>query len=79
MQASSSGSLSLFSAMTDLGVLVRQQGITAIWRGLTPTLWRDVPFSGRIWEGRKTRCRVVVERIEKEIERCMMRMTSSMV
>jgi solute carrier family 25 protein 39/40 len=26
--------------------MVRHQGIFALWKGLSPTLWRDVPFSG---------------------------------
>lgn len=27
--------------------MMRQRGVTSLWRGLGPTLWRDVPFSGR--------------------------------
>ena len=34
--------------------LVRTQGITSIWRGLTLTMWRDVPFSGLYWWGYET-------------------------
>lgn len=30
----------------DMGDLVRGKGLTVLWRGLGPTLWRDVPFSG---------------------------------
>jgi solute carrier family 25 protein 39/40 len=29
--------------------LVKQKGITSLWRGLGPTLWRDVPFSGELF------------------------------
>ncbi|KAF9410368.1 hypothetical protein BGZ94_001670, partial [Podila epigama] len=25
--------------------MVRQEGVLSLWRGLAPTLWRDVPFS----------------------------------
>lgn len=29
-----------------LGTLLRQQGIKGLWKGVVPTLLRDVPFSG---------------------------------
>ena len=31
--------------------LVHTQGYTSLWRGLTLTMWRDVPFSGIYWWG----------------------------
>ena len=31
--------------------MVRAQGYTSLWRGLTLTMWRDVPFSGIYWWG----------------------------
>lgn len=31
--------------------MVEAQGITSLWRGLTLTMWRDVPFSGFYWWG----------------------------
>ena len=41
----------LSSVLLSTRRLVRSQGVTALWRGLTPTLWRDVPFSGVYWAG----------------------------
>jgi len=32
-----------------LSGILRQEGFLALWRGLGPTLWRDVPFSGMYW------------------------------
>ena len=34
--------------------LVHVQGYTSLWRGLTLTMWRDVPFSGIYWWGYET-------------------------
>ena len=34
--------------------MVRQRGTASLWRGLTLTLWRDVPFSGIYWWGYET-------------------------
>lgn len=31
--------------------LVEKEGAKALWRGLPPTLWRDVPFSALYWMG----------------------------
>lgn len=30
---------------------LRAEGLASAWRGLPPTLWRDVPFSGIYWAG----------------------------
>lgn len=31
--------------------MVRADGVRSLWRGLSTTLWRDVPFSGIYWMG----------------------------
>ena len=48
----------LRSVLGSLRGLVHANGIRHLWRGLGPTLWRDVPFSGLYWasyEGLKRR------------------------
>ncbi|KAL8835004.1 MAG: hypothetical protein Q9170_003494 [Blastenia crenularia] len=54
MQAAPSGTsgVGVFKdTMKGLTTLVQAQGYTSLWRGLTLTMWRDVPFSGIYWWG----------------------------
>ncbi|CAF9902914.1 MAG: hypothetical protein ALECFALPRED_000067 [Alectoria fallacina] len=53
MQAATSGSgTGVFAeTLTGLRAMVHSQGYTSLWRGLTLTMWRDVPFSGIYWWG----------------------------
>jgi len=44
----------LRSVLSSVRTLVRKNGFQFMWRGLGPTLWRDVPFSGFYWASYET-------------------------
>ena len=51
MQANSGSSGVFRETLVGLGRLTQTQGYSSLWRGLTLTMWRDVPFSGIYWWG----------------------------
>jgi solute carrier family 25 protein 39/40 len=51
MQAASGTSGIFRETLVGLQDMVKTQGYTSLWRGLTLTMWRDVPFSGIYWWG----------------------------
>ncbi|RPD63003.1 mitochondrial carrier [Lentinus tigrinus ALCF2SS1-6] len=44
----------LRSVLSSIRSLAQSKGWHYLWRGLGPTLWRDVPFSGLYWAGYET-------------------------
>ncbi|OTB05069.1 hypothetical protein M426DRAFT_57536 [Hypoxylon sp. CI-4A] len=44
----------LANTFKGLRTMVNENGYRSLWRGLTLTLWRDVPFSGMYWYGYET-------------------------
>ncbi|KAL2136267.1 hypothetical protein VTI74DRAFT_4502 [Chaetomium olivicolor] len=52
--ASSSRGGHLADTFRGIKDMVSAHGYRALWRGLTLTLWRDVPFSGMYWWGYET-------------------------
>jgi len=52
MQATSGNATGIFKdTLMGLHRMTQTQGYTSLWRGLTLTMWRDVPFSGFYWWG----------------------------
>ena len=49
--SSSHGTGAFSETFVGLRKMVHSQGYTSLWRGLTLTMWRDVPFSGIYWWG----------------------------
>lgn len=52
MQSSSANSTGVFKeTLSGMRKMTQSQGYTSLWRGLTLTMWRDVPFSALYWWG----------------------------
>ena len=51
MQASSGSNGVFRDTLLGLHRMTQSQGYTSLWRGLSLTMWRDVPFSGIYWWG----------------------------
>jgi solute carrier family 25, member 39/40 len=52
MQATPGGTTGVFKeTLLGLHRMTQTQGYTSLWRGLTLTMWRDVPFSALYWWG----------------------------
>ncbi|BFZ64986.1 Carrier protein, mitochondrial [Saitoella coloradoensis] len=50
--STASGTTSHFTqVLTGIKTMVASHGLRSLWRGLSLTLWRDVPFSGVYWLG----------------------------
>ncbi|XP_014775128.1 probable mitochondrial glutathione transporter SLC25A40 [Octopus bimaculoides] len=48
---------------------VSQRGLASLWRGLGPTLFRDVPFSGIYWFGYEAiKARILMKNMSTDIE-----------
>lgn len=78
MQATSGSATGVFrETLLGLHRMTQTQGYTSLWRGLTLTMWRDVPFSGIYWWGyeamrnKLTDMRAVSRGEELESERSM--------
>jgi len=66
MQASrSTGGGHFAETVKGMGEMITAHGYTSLWRGLTLTLWRDVPFSGLYWWGYESIRGLLTEAREK--------------
>lgn len=77
MQASrSTGGAHFTETVQSIGEMVATHGYPSLWRGLTLTMWRDVPFSGLYWLGYETIRGQLTEARERERGRTLSQETS---
>ncbi|KAK0115682.1 hypothetical protein ONS95_000050 [Cadophora gregata] len=66
LQASrSTGGAHFAETVQGMGEMIAAHGYTSLWRGLTLTMWRDVPFSGIYWLGYESIRGLLTEAREK--------------
>lgn len=66
LQASrSTGGAHFAETVQGMGEMIATHGYTSLWRGLTLTMWRDVPFSGIYWLGYESIRGMLTEAREK--------------
>lgn len=51
MQSSTTGEPVMRATIRGLQEMVSEQGVLSLWRGISLTFWRDVPFSALYWWG----------------------------
>jgi solute carrier family 25 protein 39/40 len=57
------------TTLKGLHQMTQAQGYSSLWRGLTLTMWRDVPFSGLYWWGYEEMRSVLTDLREKKAHR----------
>ena len=64
IQQTQNADKSLRGVLDGVGAMVRKMGWQSLWRGLVPTLWRDVPFSAMYWYGYEEIKRSLTRRLQ---------------
>ncbi|GJJ74273.1 solute carrier family 25, member 39/40 [Entomortierella parvispora] len=66
------GNAGLFRGVSQgIVAMVRSEGVLSLWRGLAPTLWRDVPFSAIYWMGYENIKKRLVHWDNQQVERSL--------
>ncbi|KAI9599108.1 mitochondrial carrier domain-containing protein [Syncephalis fuscata] len=59
-------SRNLRGVVRDVRQMTQREGLRSLWRGLAPTLWRDVPFSAVYWLGYESIKKALVQNNYRE-------------